>query len=204
MEDEDKLLNLAKTFSISEAAWLWCSRDPAEYKELAAKFELDTTIALDQFPEVQAKITLILDAILKGELPLRNLQGEHQDALADMATLGEPPCCRGLDIKNWLVANFPEERPAFLFEENSPEKRKRGAPRKHQPNTGDLNIIGALIEFISGNLPGSDGAKHPLYQSDAKLRLQLQDAYGEDLMRLSESNWKTQLSRGRKSVQNKH
>lgn len=203
MTEDSKFQNLAKSFSITEAAWLWCSRDPSEYQALVESYESDTTLTLSQFPDVEARATLIYDAIVKGELPLRNSLGGHEDSFGDLATAGKEACCLGLDIKNWLTNNFPKERPTFLFEENSLGKPTASTPKKRESNTGDLNIIGALLALISGTLPDSGGEKHPLWNSESSLILQLQAAYDNDLIGLSESNLKAKFSAAKKSVQKK-
>lgn len=70
---------------------------------------------VEQWPDLGLNIARVFDGLMNGELPY----GENGITLNDPVLFGSPNLTiRHLDLKKWMCHYYPEEKPAFLFNES--------------------------------------------------------------------------------------
>jgi len=193
MTQTDDYSNLAKIFSVPEAAWLWCSRDPKEYKDAVAPYMLDSQRIQDvkfsdAFPDVQDRVTLLINAMIQGEVSVRDSTGERRDSMDDLFP-DEAPHVQGVDIKTWLEKKFPKDRPEFLFETSAVDTNKL------------QELIAVLLQLIQGKLPGCSEAA--IFEHQHEIRGAIVDAYKDQHLGFGESTLNHMFAEANKALKKK-
>jgi len=98
-----------------EAAIRWCGLIAHEAQILAALDPSDMTPKAGQFPRwpcLQANAEKILDAIMHDEIPY----GRDGKTVTDHVARARLTV-RHTDLRAWMLKHYPEQKPAFLFDE---------------------------------------------------------------------------------------
>lgn len=230
-----------------EAALRWCGLIAHEGEILSALHDgrdIPKTGQFPMWPCLQANTERILDAIANGDI-------QHGRDGKTVAT-GEPVrpdrvTVRHTDLKAWMAEHYPDQKPAFLFDEiersthsritadawhalqaerdalkariEKAEEWARGAIAERNRLTSQiekitaeaakanapsprseaayLNIIGALLDVITGRVPGFE--KHPDIENETKL-IEVIEHHFQGFNGLSKSNLSRKFPEAKRSL----
>lgn len=230
-----------------EAALRWCGLIAHEGEILSALHDgrdIPKTGQFPMWPCLQANTERILDAIANGDI-------QHGRDGRTVAT-GEPVrpdrvTVRHTDLKAWMAEHYPDQKPAFLFDEiersthsritavawhalqaerdalkariEKAEEWARGAIAERNRLTSQiekitaeaakanapsprseaayLNIIGALLDVITGRVPGFE--KHPDIENETKL-IEVIEHHFQGFNGLSKSNLSRKFPEAKRSL----
>lgn len=230
-----------------EAALRWCGLIAHEGEILSALHDgrdIPRTGQFPMWPCLRANTERILDAIANGDIPHGR---DGKTVAANDHVRGDRLTVRHTDLKAWMAEHYPDQKPAFLFDEiersthsritadawhtlqaerdalkariEKAEEWARGAIAERNRLTGQieritaeaakantpsprseaayLNIIGALLEVITGRVPGFE--KHPDIENEAKL-IEAIEHHFQGFDGLSKSNLSRKFPKAKRSL----
>lgn len=138
-------------YSVPEAAALWCGIDKDQVKKILLEVEHLSETGFgrgvwlhDDIPCLEPRSRAIADAILSGVLP----HGRE-----DGVTIGSNDCVAaerrhvmGRDLKCWMEAEFPNEKPLFLFDDIERNSRKEITIEVYQALLADRDALKLRVE----------------------------------------------------------
>lgn len=112
------MMTIRSSYHPIDAAILWC--DLSEHEDEILQVDLSQPGSLrkhfPQWPNLQDHVECIYDAILCGELPATYL---GQPITSDSHVHRVYYSIRRTDLLLWFVRSLPDQRPAFLFDQNA-------------------------------------------------------------------------------------
>jgi len=144
-------------YSVPEASALWCNVDKDQIKKILSEVvKLSETgfgrgVWLhDDIPCLEPRSRAIAEAILSGALPHGREGGVIVDSNDGVAA--ERRHVLGRNLKCWMEVEFPNEKPAFLFDDIERNSRSEITLEIYQALRADrdalkLRVDGAVVSF---------------------------------------------------------
>jgi hypothetical protein len=144
-------------YSVPEAAALWCGVDKNQVKKALSKVTKLSETGFgrgvwlhDDIPCLEPRSRAIADAILDGTLPHGREDGVTVGPNDGVAA--ERCHVMGRDLKIWMEAEFPNEKPEFLFDNIERNSRSEITLEVYQALIADrdalkLRVDKAIISF---------------------------------------------------------
>nr|VFJ69031.1 MAG: hypothetical protein BECKDK2373B_GA0170837_12313 [Candidatus Kentron sp. DK] len=128
-----------------EAAIRWCGLIEHETQILAAlgDNQIPQTWQFPQWPCLQANTEKILDAIMHGDIPHGR---DGNTVAADDHVARARLTVRHTDLREWMTKHYPDQKPAFLFDETERKAHAAINADSFRALQADRDAMGADLE----------------------------------------------------------
>lgn len=162
-----------------EAALRWCGLIKMESMILGSLGDdmIPKTGSFPQWPCLQANTEKILDAIMHGEIP----HGRDGKTVAKQEHVARPRLTiRHSDLKEWMSQYYPDQKPAFLFDEIERKTHKAIDSEAFQALQVERDSLKARIEKAEVWAKEIMKEKESLIGERDSLRVMVDKAYTPD------------------------